>query len=527
MYERIIGPRGAKAERIVILDDPVLAESPDVRTDQLQLFVLQRPRVVILLGAQPHSGLQGDESILSVLSPKPKLSRDAADRSLFAEFNQTVAAKLGLQREVLIANDNEDTKATRRAQITRMDKALAVVDPSQIDAKGQAEFWRTAFWAKDLYTSGRSIQSFEDAASLAALVAKMRVMNPKTLQYAANEWWVHGGDFATWVMDSTRPDLARQAFIEFRGQKSWQIFNAEMAALGDPSQALTTFPGSRVARYWKNGSNDFKSDPLYKEIAWPLRYEAFGNWVRGRPEGHFNHWWSNNPNAEQPVNKMLRTMFFEDIKPLQFKEADEQVIADDRIRVDFLTQGVTDRSFVGNIESAIFDKLSGLPRKINPEAFHPVFRAAVDLAVAYPESDFRLLGNDKFVNAYLQSLYRLQSILLQESNGMSKQLELYADYLAGGKLLDIEGEPVGGIPLELLGRMIRLRNKYDTATNMGPSTELLIRLGELQANIIVIGAQSAVSTTEGLAVNNTRARDVFNKENWIPITPPRRLAVIA
>jgi hypothetical protein len=110
---------------------------------------------------------------------------------------------------------------------------------------------------------------------------------------------------------------------------------------------------------------------------------------------------------------------------------------------------------------------------------------------------------------------------------MSKQLEFYAGYLAGGKLLGIEGEPVGGIPPELLGRMIRLRNKYDIATNMNPSDELLVRLGELQANIIIVGAQSAVSTTEGLAIDNTKARDVFNKENWIPITPPRRLAAIA
>lgn len=526
MYERVIGPRGAKAERIVVLDDPVLAESLDGRTDQLQLFVLQRPRVVILLGAQPHSGLQGDESILGVLSPKQKRLRDVAERSLFAEFNQTIAAKLGSHREVLIANDNEDPKVTRRARITRIDKALAVIDPSQIDAKGQGDFWRTAFWAKDLYTSGRSIQNFEDATSLAALAAKMRVMNPKTLQHAANEWWVHGGDFATWVMDSTRPDLARQAFIEFRGQKSWQIFNAEMTALGDPSQALTTFPGSRVASYWKNGAHDFKKDPLYEDIVWPLRYEAFGDWVKGRPEEHFNNW-SSNPSSEQPVNRLLRTIFFHDIKPIYIEGADQAVIADDQTRVRFLTQGVTDRGFPGNIESAVLDKLSSLPRIINTEAFDPIFRTAVDLRLAYPEANFRLLESDRFLNTYLQSLNSLQDVLTMESSGMSQQLELYAGLLAGGKLLGIGGESVGGIQPELLARMIRLRNKYNMVTNMNPLTDLLVRLGELQANIIILGSGSATSTSEGVVIKDSQARDIFNKDNWVSITPPGRIAAIA
>lgn len=526
MYERVIGPRGAEAERVTVLDDPVLAKSLDGRTDKLQLYVLQRPRVVVLLGAHPHSGFRGDESILDVLSPTPKRTRDSAERSLFADYNQTIAAKLGLHRETLIAHDNEDPKVTQRVQVARIDKALAAIDPSKIDIIGQAEFWRAAFWAKDLYTPGHSIQNFENAAFLAALAAKMRVMNPKTLVHAANEWWVHGGDFATWVMDNTRPDLARQAFIEFRGQKSWQIFNEEMAALGDPSQASTTFPGTRVASFWKNGAHDFKSDPLYKEIAWPLRYDAFGDWVRGRPEGHFSNW-SNNPNSEQPVNQLVRTMFFHDIKPIYIEGADQEVITDDQTRVRFLTQGVTERGFPGEIESAVLDKLSSLPRKISPKAFQPVFGAALDLKLAYPEGNFRLLESDRFLNAYRQSVSSLQDVLTMDSSGMSQQLELYAGLIAGGKLLGIEGESVGEIQPQLLARIIRLRNKYNIETNMSPSTDRLVRLGELQANIIILESGSVTSTSEGVVIKDSQARDVFDKNNWVPITSPGRVAATA
>jgi hypothetical protein len=522
MYERLIGPRGITPERVTILDDPVLSTDLRGRTDQLRLYVLRRPQVVMILGAQPFTGIQGEESVLHVLSPVPKKSCPSSERKLYAEINPSIVTKLVSKKKELLVKDFEPGDDTA-VKVARIDKALAVIDPSGGVSEPKEDFWRTAFWAKDLYT-GYSVESFQQAAMQAELAAQMRLRYSGTLSGSVNEWWVYGGDFATWVMETKRPDLKRRAYVEFKKTKSWQIFNNEMAALDQQDSALTVFPGSRVTRYWK-GDPEFKDDPLYKDIAWPLRYEAFSSWAQGRPFGHFHSWWSVSPNAEQQVNQVLRTMFAYDIKPLYREGVDPLVISDDQTRVDFLRQGVSNWMFADNIERAAIDRLNEIGRRPTPEHFLPVLRTAVDLAVAYPQKRFPIAESDKFISAYEGSVATLQELLRRDEKATGRNLVLYSDFLSAGRIIYGQSE-FSQTDTDLVARLIRLRNKLDADTNRDPDTDKLLLLGKIQANLIILGSTSAIPTTEGLRVENQEARDPFNKDNWLIITPTNGKSVL-
>lgn len=526
-YDRVIGPPGARAERVTVLDDPSVAVSPNRGAEQLRLFVLHRPQVIMLLGGTSHSGLQGDESVLPVVSPKPRFNWDASTRILYSNVSSSIAVKLAYQLEKLVSEDAVSPDSGRRLQAARINTSLAVIDPSKTDPANQRDFWRAAFWAKDIYP-GRIIHSFGQAAELAAQAAQMRAMFPRTLDSSVNDWWLYGGEFATWVMDAQRPDLRRKALLEFRAGKSWQIFNKEMAVFGDPERALYAFPGVEVSKYWKNPSLDSKKDPLYQEIAWPLRHQAFHDWMAGRPSEYFNHWWSINPNADEEVNRVLRTMFIGDIRPRYTEEKelpekgkiDLTVIADDQTRVAFLKQGITDWSFASNIESASIDRLHEIQRTISPESFYPLFRTALNLAIAYPGMDHPIIGNDRFISSFISSLEQLEGQLSGNDRGVDSQLELYSHYLTGGFILyhnNFHLVRMNQVP-EFMSRVFRLRNRLNTATNRNLMTDALVRLGELQSDITILTSLSAIPTRDGLTLNDSITRDPFNRVNWLNIT---------